>query len=465
MKKIIAFIGFFIFMAAPVYCADYYCDFEGSNGSGTQVSPFNSIANAMSSMSGGDNLYCRGTATSAQTVSKGVNIYGNDAAWLAYGGGNNQATVNNSSSFGVKLTEAADNAILDGFIISNPRTHGIDCYASGAEIRNNDISDCGHVGIYIQDNGQDCTNVSIHDNIIDTTGDVSPDDGYGILHVNNNSAYDVGNITIYRNIFKNIGEEAIRFTGENATAYSNYFYKWGLTSPGDNAIQMHVNSWMSLSNCYVYNNIINGAGTTHGCGISLWIVSGGSISEMYVQNNSIYGTVEYGSEGYGIKNMGLWPTYWYVKNNIVYECADESASGSIGAIRMYWDYEDRVYFHNNIIYNTGYTKIISIFGCPSGQWHSVSSAEGVLSNASNNAQVQPGWVDTTPEDDVNDFKLSSSTANGAAGSSYPGENLYHRFRDDFYGNERQSSGNWDMGAIRVGGDAIPPNPPNGVHIK
>jgi hypothetical protein len=63
----------------------------------------------------------------------------------------------------------------------------------------------------------------------------------------------------------------------------------------------------------------------------------------------------------------------------------------------------------------------------------------------------------TPEDDVNDFRLTFSTANGAAGSLYPGENLYaatpqvginkYLFPDDYDGNPRQPTGNWDMGAF------------------
>lgn len=420
MLRIIIFI-ICLFLSAPVYSADFYLDFEDDGGAGTQSDPFNTLAQAQATTSPGDTLYCRGTWSNAtQEINEQLLIYGNDAAWLAYGTPNNQATCSGTTSGdAIKITNNADNTILDGFIITGAFRYGIllEC-ASGSEIVNNTITNSGSTAIKpTTATCGDAENILIHDNRIDYTGLEEPDDGYGILAICN-VGFSMDGMQIYNNYMSNIGEEAIRIQGDEIDVYNNYIYKWALTSPGDNAIQYHVASYDEHANARIYNNIINGGGTTQGNAIVLWITqtpTPGSLTNLYVYNNTIYGTVEYdATHGFGIVNMGLNPTNWYVYNNIVYECADTAGAGSIGAIRMYWAYEDQVYFYNNIIYNDGITDVITIYNHPSDQYHSVAAAEVVLTNAANNIQVAPGMVDLTPEDDPSDFVLiSGSNAIGA----------------------------------------------------
>lgn len=470
MKK---FLLVLILILVPTFAlaADYYCDFEGANGDGTQGSPFNSIANAMASMSASDNLYCRGTTTSEQNCSKGVYIYGNDSTWLAYGGGNNQATINASSNDGIKFTTDADNAKIDGFIISTSARYGILSEATAVEMSNNTITDVGDCWIYLNPEHGDNRNTLIHDNSCDTSGVVHVENGYGITMFNEGGGKDANGTKIYNNSLKNAGESALRLTCSDIHIYGNYIYKWGQPNGDDNAAQIGAGDGETCDNFYFYNNIIHGGGVGDGNGLQFYVLGSGSFGEIYIQNNAfadIKGTAS--DKGWAISGLARYgTTKTVVKNNIFYNCgsyvgSDPSQTTDLTTLKIHNSGLANLFLEDNIIMNDSYSETIRIMNETSGdadQHFTIAEAETEIGDAggtaSNNVAVVPGWVDVTPGDDPDSFKLTSSTANGGVAGSYPGDNCYsatrqegtneYTYPDDYEGTTRQTSGGWDMGAF------------------
>jgi hypothetical protein len=480
MKKIIVIINLLIFMVGSAYSAMYYCDFEGSNGIGTKDSPFNTIANAMSSMIKGDTLYCRGTTNAEQSCSKGVEIYGNDRDWLNYEGGNNRAEISNSGGNGITLSSSADNTKIDGFNISSPTENGI--RGNGArevEVSNNIIINTGGTWIYLApQTNQNCRRWLIHNNSYNGSGLVNPESGYGVT-IFWSQGQDCDSTKIYNNDLKNCAEDAIRLVGKEIHIYGNYIYKWGTAfAEGDQGILVFGNSNIDTYNIYIYNNII-----AEGIGDGIQFYASGEYmaGEFYVQNNSFY-NIHKGTEGAGghaIANIGIGSaTKCVITNNIIRNCGNELSnpgSNDNSVDMRFWNAGSQVFFYNNIIQNDNRTEVIQIYdnfnSGDSDRMFTVSEAEAQFVHADNNAQVIPGWVDITPEDDIDDYKPSSPTANGAAVSKYPGKFQYsetsqkgineYLYPTDFNGQKRQSFGNWDMGALRYNSDSLPPIPPKG----